>query len=119
MASLAIGRNGIFRGDYETAEKNYLDALVTFPDYHRSVASLGRVRAAQNDLTGAIEQYEKAVRLLPDPIYIAALGDLYKLAGRIDDAKKQYELVEQIGRLSQANGELYNRSSRFSTPITI
>ncbi|MDQ3040839.1 MAG: hypothetical protein M3R11_00480, partial [Acidobacteriota bacterium] len=41
--------------------------------------------------------------------FIAALGDLYKLAGRETDAQKQYELVKQIGRLSELNGSLYNR----------
>jgi tetratricopeptide (TPR) repeat protein len=60
-------------------------------------------------LTGAIEQYEKVTRILPDPNYVAALGDLYKLAGREEDAKKQYALVEQIGHLSELNGALYNR----------
>ncbi len=104
-----LGETAFSVGDYETAERHYLDALATFPDYYRAVGSLGKVRAANNDLTGAIEHYEKAVRLLPDPIYIAALGDLYKLVGRDDEAKKQYELVEQIGRLSQLNGALYNR----------
>jgi tetratricopeptide (TPR) repeat protein len=73
------------------------------------VASLGKARAAQNDLPGAIEQFEKVTRILPDPNYVAALGDLYKLAGREEDAKGQYELVEQIGHLSELNGTLYNR----------
>ena len=104
-----LGETAFSIGDYETAEKNYRDSLTTFPDYYRAVASLGKVRAAQNDLQGAIEQYEKVTRILPDPTYIAALGDLYKLAGREDDAKKQYELVEQIGHLSELNGALYNR----------
>ncbi|MCA1622755.1 MAG: tetratricopeptide repeat protein [Acidobacteria bacterium] len=104
-----LGETAFSVGDYETAEKHYLDTLVTFPDYYRAIASLGRVCAALGDSPGAIEQYEKVVRILPDPTYIAALGDLYKLAGREGDAKKQYELVEQIGRLSELNGELYNR----------
>ncbi|HXG84755.1 MAG TPA: tetratricopeptide repeat protein [Pyrinomonadaceae bacterium] len=104
-----LGETAFSVGDYETAEKHYRDSLVTFPDYYRSIASLGRIRAARNDLPGAIENYEKVTRILPDPSYIAALGDLYKLAGREEDAKKQYELVEQIGRLSELNGELYNR----------
>ncbi len=104
-----LGETAFSVGDYETAEKHYRDSLVTFPDYYRSIASLGRVRAARNDLPGAIENYEKVTRILPDPSYIAALGDLYKLAGREEDAKKQYELVEQIGHLSVTSGELYNR----------
>jgi len=104
-----LGETTFSAGDYEIAEKHYRDSLTTYPNYYRSVASLGRVRAAQNDLTGAIEQYEKAVRLLPDPQFVAALGDLYIRAGRGEDAKKQYELVEQIGRMSRVNGVLYNR----------
>jgi tetratricopeptide (TPR) repeat protein len=104
-----LGETAFSVGDYETAEKHYRDALTTFPDYNRAVASIGRVRAARNDITGAIAEYEKAVRLLPDPNYIAALGDLYQLAGRDEEAKRQYELVEQIGRLSRLNGALYNR----------
>ncbi len=104
-----LGETAFSVGDYETAEKHFRDALVTFPDYYRAVASTGKTRHANNDLPGAIEHYEKAVRLLPDPQFIAALGDLYKLAGRDEDAQKQYELVEQIGRLNTLNGALYNR----------
>ena len=104
-----LGETAFSIGDYETAEKHFRDALVTFPDYYRAVASTGKTRHANNDLPGAIEHYEKAVRLLPDPQFIAALGDLYKLAGRDEDAQKQYELVEQIGRLNALNGALYNR----------
>jgi len=46
---------------------------------------------------------------LPDPIYVAALGDLYKLAGREQEAAAQYALVEQIARLGARGGALYNR----------
>ncbi len=104
-----LGETAFSTGEYQTAEKYYRDALIAFPDYYRAVASLAKVRAAQNDLPGAIEHYEKAVRLLPDPNYIAALGDLYTIVGRTEDAEKQYELVEEIGHLSDLNGSLYNR----------
>ncbi|MDQ3179695.1 MAG: tetratricopeptide repeat protein [Acidobacteriota bacterium] len=104
-----LGETAFSVGDYKSAEKHYHDALLTFPDYFRAVASLGKARAAQNDLNGAIEQYEKVVRILPDPNFVAALGDLYKLAGREQDANNQYELVEKIGHLSELNGALYNR----------
>lgn len=105
-----LGENAFSVGDYKTAEKYYTEALETFPNYAPTLASLGRIRAAQDDLTGAIEQYEKAVKILPDPNFIAALGDLYKIAGRADDAQRQYELVEQIGNLSASSSGLYNRS---------
>src|SRR5712692_1997649 len=96
-------------GDYPAAERHDRDALTTFPDYFRAVASLGHVRAARGDLSGAIQQYERAVHILPDPAFVAALGDLYHLAGREKEAVAQYALVEQIGRLASAGGSLYNR----------
>ncbi|MBA3768801.1 MAG: tetratricopeptide repeat protein, partial [Acidobacteria bacterium] len=104
-----LGETAFSIGDYETAERHYRDALVTFPDYYRALASFGRVRAARGDLAGGIEQYESAVRRLPDPSFVAELGDLYKLAGREKESVAQYALVEKIGHLSAVNGALYNR----------
>jgi tetratricopeptide (TPR) repeat protein len=105
-----LGETAFFKGDYKTAEKYYKNALNAFPDYTNALASTGKTRAALGDTAGAIEFYERAVKRLPDISFVAALGDLYKIAGRDEDAKNQYELVEQIGRLSAANGNLYNRS---------
>ncbi len=104
-----LGETAFSTGDYETAERHYRDALTTFPDYYRALASLGRVRAARGDLAGAIEYYEHATRRLPDLEFVAALGDLYQLAGREKESAAQYALVEKIGHLSAANGALYNR----------
>ena len=70
---------------------------------------MARARAAQGDTKQAVEIYEKLVKRLPDPVYIAALGDLYKLTGRDQDAAAQYALVEQIAKLTALNGVLYNR----------
>ncbi|MBI4852197.1 MAG: tetratricopeptide repeat protein [Acidobacteria bacterium] len=104
-----LGETTFSMGKYEEAEKHYRDALITYPDYFRAVGSLGRVLAAKGELKGAIEQYEKVVNLVPDPIFVAALGDLYKLSGRDKEASAQYQLVEQIARLSTLNGAIYNR----------
>lgn len=104
-----LGEVAFSVGDYQKAEQHYRDSLVTFPDYYRARASLGRVRAAQGDLEGGIEQYQRAVQIIPDPTFVAALGDLYRLAGRGRDAQAQYALVEYIGKLSELNGVLYNR----------
>jgi tetratricopeptide (TPR) repeat protein len=105
-----LGETAFSVGKYDVAEQRYRDALTTFPDYYRAVASLGRVLAAKGDLQSAIGQYEAVVRRLPDPTYVAALGDLYKIAGREKDAAAQYDLVEQIAHLSEVNGVLYNRN---------
>ena len=104
-----LGEAAFSIGSYETAEQRYRDALVTFPDYYRALGSLGRVLAALGDVPGAIEQYERAISIIPDPSFVAALGDLYKISGREKEAKAQYDLVEHIARLSAMNGVLYNR----------
>jgi tetratricopeptide (TPR) repeat protein len=104
-----LGETAFGAGDYEKAEKHYRDSLVTFPDYYRALAGLGRMLAAKGDLNGAIEHYERAVRILPDPAFIAALGDLYQIAGRTKDAESEYALCEQTARISSAGGRLYNR----------
>ena len=104
-----LGETAFSVGDYPLAEKHYQDSLLSFPDYFRSLAALGRVRFARGDSAGAIALYEKVVHILPDPSFIATLGDLYQLAGRVQDAENQYALVEQIGKLAAQSGTLYNR----------
>lgn len=104
-----MGETAFSVGDYPAAEEDYRAALTTFPGYFRALASLGRVQAARGDLPGAIKSYEHAVNIIPDPSFVAALGDLYQMAGRKQEAAAQYALVEAIGHLSTLNGTLYNR----------
>ncbi len=104
-----MGETAFAVGDFVTAEQHYNDALLVFPDYYRALASLARVRAARGELTTAIENYERVARILPDPVNLAALGDLYKLMGREKEAAAHYALVENIARLSELNGALFNR----------
>jgi tetratricopeptide (TPR) repeat protein len=104
-----LGETAFGAGDYDRAEKHYRDSLVTFPDYYRALAGLGRALEAKGDLNGAIEHHERAVRILPDPAFVAALGDLYQIAGRTKEAEAQYALCEQTARIGAAGGQLYNR----------
>ncbi len=104
-----LGETAFSVGDIPSAENFYNDALTTYPHYFRALASLGRARAALGDLPGAIENYEKAVAIVPDPAFLSALGDLYQLSGRPRDAAAKYRLVEVIGHLSAVSGALYNR----------
>jgi tetratricopeptide (TPR) repeat protein len=104
-----LGETAFAQGQYAAAERHYQDSLKEFPDYHRALGGLARARAARGDTRQAVEIYEKLAKRLPDPVYIAALGDLYKLAGREPEAAAQYALVEQIAKLNALNGALYNR----------
>ena len=104
-----LGETAFATGAYEEAEGRYREALTTYPDYYRGVAGLGRALAARGDVAGAIAQYDRATTLLPDPTFVAALGDLYAIAGREADAARQYDLVAKMAGLGAAGGALYDR----------
>jgi tetratricopeptide (TPR) repeat protein len=70
---------------------------------------LAKVRTAHTNYPEAIALYQKAVASVPDPQIVALLGDVYAQIGQLDEAKKQYELVEYIGTLARLNRTIYNR----------
>lgn len=96
-------------GDFAGAETSYQAALKTYSNYHRALAWLGQLRAAQGRYAEAAELYHTAVEIIPLPIYAAALGDVYKKMGRKEEARKAYELVDVIAKLSALNQQLFRR----------
>ena len=96
-------------GDAEAADASYLAALITHPGDYRALAALGKVRANQGKFADAIALYQKAIAVVPMPIYVAELGDLYAKAGNSPEAQKQYQLVEYIALLGHVNQVLHNR----------
>ena len=108
-AQWQLGAEHFAVGDPTAAEARYLEALETYPGYHRALAGLAQVRAAQRRYPEAVDLYRKALGVIPLPDYAAALGDLYAKLGRGAEAKQHYELVDYIGRLSALNRVLYNR----------
>ena len=104
-----LGEIFFLSGETEQAEGHYRAALDSFPSYYRALGSMGHVRAARGDFAGAIEFLQKAIAVVPDPTFVAALGDLYHLNGREKEARQQYDLVEKIARLTAFHGVLYNR----------
>ena len=108
-AQWQLGSDHFGAGSLLEAETQFAESLRTYPNYYRALAGLAQVRAAQRRFDEAIELYQKAIGIIPMPEYIGALGDLYIRAGRSDDALKQYDLVEYIGKLSALNQAMYNR----------
>ncbi len=107
--SWQLGDAAFFTGDVATAQTKYDDALRAYPGYFRALASLGRLAAARGEYARAEDAYGAAIRALPDPTFVAELGDVYALAGDQTSAQREYALVEFIGRLSRINGVMYNR----------
>jgi tetratricopeptide (TPR) repeat protein len=108
-AQFKLGATLFQTGEFAGAAQAHQDALATFPGYHRALAGLAQVRAAEGRYAEAIELYRKAMGAIPMPDYAASLGDVYAKMGRADEARKQYALVEYIGLLNAFNKVLYNR----------
>ena len=96
-------------GDLSKSQEYFQQSLESYPNYYRALASLAQLRFAQKQYGDAIKLYEKAIAILPMPDYVAALGDIYARSGRREEAQRQFELVEYIGRLNEINKVLYNR----------
>jgi tetratricopeptide (TPR) repeat protein len=102
------------QGNLPEAESHFQKALQTYPNYYRGLAGVAQVRAAKGRYDDAIDLYHKAIAILPLPDFVAALGDIYAKTGEREKARQQYDLVEYIGKLSNAGDGrdrplLYNR----------
>ncbi len=96
-------------GDVAAADRAYLAALNIHAGDYRALAGLGKLRGNQGRYAEAIKLYQSAIAVVPMPIYVAELGDLYTRAGNPAEAKKQYQLVQYIGLLGHINQVLHNR----------
>lgn len=96
-------------GDLRAAEKWYHEADQAFPGYYNAAAGLGKIAAARGDLQEAIDIYAPLVERLPQPSFVAFLGDLYTLAGDTAVAQAQYDTVSFIQELEASQQVLYNR----------
>lgn len=108
-AQWQLGHDHFAAGRLAESEAQFEAALRTFPGYHRAWAGLAQVRAAQGRHDAAADLYTKALAVVPLPEYAAALGDVHARQGRMADARRQFDLVEYIGRLNTLNRVLYNR----------
>ena len=104
LAEMLRGRNAL-----ADAEAAYRAALELQPDHVPSMGGLARVLEAQGRRDEAIPLLEAATARLPAPDLVAALGDLYALDGRADDAEDQWALVERIAEVGQASGGVHDR----------
>ena len=104
-----LGEEYFQTGDTPHAEQAYLAALHLYPGYYRALAGLAKVRTTQGNYREAAALYEKAIAAVPYPEYAAALGDVYRAAGESDKARKEFDLVEFIGHLSEINQQIHNR----------
>lgn len=96
-------------GDPTLARTAAERALAAAPTWHVALAQLAKVRAAAGDLAGAAGLYERAVAVVPQPDYLAALGDIESARGQTRPAKDHYATVRFIATVARLNQQVYNR----------
>jgi tetratricopeptide (TPR) repeat protein len=104
-----LGERYFQTGDLENAGLSHQSGVTADPHHYRSLAGLAKVRAAQGKFEESIDLYQRSLAIIPFPVYVAELGDVYKKIGRAAEAQQQYDLVEYIGHLSKLNAVLANR----------
>jgi tetratricopeptide (TPR) repeat protein len=86
------------------AERVVKAGLKATPRNRHLLAMMGHIRASRRDYAGAITQLKKSVEIAPEHDTLVALGDLYALTGRRDDAEAQYRAVEALHELHRSQG---------------
>jgi tetratricopeptide (TPR) repeat protein len=104
-----LGERYFQTGDLGNADLSYQTGITADPNHYRSLAGLAKVRAAQGKLEESIQLYQRSIAIIPFPVYVSELGDVYKKLGRPGEAQQQYDLVEYIGHLGKLNQVLANR----------
>jgi tetratricopeptide (TPR) repeat protein len=91
-------------GELTPAERHARAALAAFPGYVYALDALARVDAARGRHGQAIAHAREAVERVPLPQFVGTLADLYRVTGRIREAREQQALIAAIDRLLRANG---------------
>jgi tetratricopeptide (TPR) repeat protein len=97
------------RGDYKAARDEESEALAVAPDYYVAEAGFARAAAALGGIDEAIAHYERAIAVVPQPEYLAALGDLYTVRGDASHAARAYDTVAISATLASPEQRLYDR----------
>lgn len=100
---------GFDLGRHDTALDIAVEAVANDPSSHEAAVTHARLLAAGGRFDEAIDEYLRATAAVPNPVYLAELGDLYALTGEDDRAQDQYATVEVAATLAEAQG-VYDRS---------
>jgi tetratricopeptide (TPR) repeat protein len=110
-------------GRLAEAEGAYRRALGR-ADAPAAEVGLARVAAARGDLAGAGALLEEVTARLPQPAWLALLGDVQAALGRTADADATYDLVRQVEALNREAGvavdlELARFEADHATPAAV
>jgi len=90
-------------GRYDEAIEQIRSVIGRDPDNGRAYLSLGEIQEEQKDYAGAIASVKKAIELSDDPLAEMALGHIYAVSGKIDEAKKIAVQLEEQARKGESS----------------
>jgi tetratricopeptide (TPR) repeat protein len=102
-----LGQLNYMAGDWAAAEKQYAAALADKPGDWSAVDHLAELRAGQKRYDEAIALYREVVARVPRPELFQALGDVYRVAGKLDDAKHWHDRARDAYLKSTASGAVH------------
>ncbi len=73
---------------YEEASREFRKVLEMDANFPTAIFYVGLVHIARRAYADAVATLERAVSLVPHPLWVAGLGQAYGLAGRYDDARR-------------------------------
>jgi tetratricopeptide (TPR) repeat protein len=96
-------------GHAQEAGQAYQEALALYPRDYKTLKALARLAAGRGDWTSALAWSRQSAAIVPMPDTIALVGDAFATLGQKQEAESQYQLIEAIGKLSRAQGVVYDR----------
>ena len=93
-----LGNELMNTGRLEAAERQFDQALHTFPNHHLALQAKARARVAAGDLQAAVAIYEQQQAKSESADVAQALGDVYQQLGREDAARAAYQRFETLER---------------------
>ncbi len=101
------------RGAWEAAEEAAGRALELFPDYHYTLAELGRIRLAQGRPDEGVALFETRYRLAPHPENLYDVAEAKSRAGRNDEAAALFSEFERLALMESEANDNANRELVF------
>jgi tetratricopeptide (TPR) repeat protein len=86
------------------AEQQAEAALKQAPTNAHVLATVGKIKTAKKEYDKAIDYYQRAVEITATHDSLVALGDLYALTDRREEAEKQYKRVVDLHASGAAHG---------------
>ncbi|MFD2083396.1 tetratricopeptide repeat protein [Actinopolymorpha cephalotaxi] len=103
-AFTAQGDLALRQGDFAAAATAYREARRVDSTDPPAVAGTAQALFAQGRLATAIQWYRDLAQRVPEPQYVAELGDLYTVAGKNVSAAAQYDVVSTWQTIASDNG---------------